>query len=160
MLSLFNGKFLFIIRNIYHIHLVCEQHNLFYEGFLLSTAQKVHTTWVTVNKHGGSTPRGKKWTRSKCVFIMTRFAPRMCTFSLYAYTLKVVQMIIRVHKLVLKFCLEQGIFIQCVIYHSIKDLHKRLRSFSSINQNPFGVHVWFYLIILIGYVVSVCLSYG
>lgn len=57
-----NGKFLFIIRNIYHIHIVCEQHNLFYGRFLLSTAQKVHTTWVTVNKHGGSTPRGKKWT--------------------------------------------------------------------------------------------------
>lgn len=55
-----NGKFLFIIRNIYHIHIVCEQHNLFYGRFLLSTAQKVHTTWVTVNKHGGSTPRGKK----------------------------------------------------------------------------------------------------
>lgn len=63
--SLYLMVIFFVIQNIYHIHIVCEQHNLIYERFLLSTAQKVYTTWVTVNKHGGSTPRGKKW--STCV---------------------------------------------------------------------------------------------
>lgn len=32
----------------------------FMEDSCCQLRKKVHTTWVTVNKHGGSTPRGKK----------------------------------------------------------------------------------------------------
>lgn len=147
---------MFIIRNIYHIHIVCEQHNLFYGRFLLSTAQKVHTTWVTVNKHGGSTPRGKKWTTCVSSWLGLPLVCALCIHLLW----KLCKWSWKCIDQCLNFAKNKEYF-QCDTCMPFNQSYTNVSGlFHRLTKTHVAFVSYFYLKIFIGYVVSVCSSYG